>query len=115
VAQFRRSDRSVGGRNPDPTASGLVREMKALIYILQFKKSGRFYVGSTTNLERRIRQHKRKHTATTNRFGDFDVVFTQEIESLERARWAEMKIKSWKRRDFIEKIIKDDKISFLEE
>jgi len=89
--------------------------MRTFIYILQFKKSGRFYVGSTTDLERRIRQHKRKHTATTNRFGDFDVVFIQEIESLERARWAERKIKSWKRRDFIEKVIKDGKISFLEE
>jgi len=88
--------------------------MRAFIYILRFKKSGKFYIGSTSDIKRRIRQHKRKHTATTRRLGDFEVVFVKEINSLEKARWAERKIKSWKRRDFIEKIVKDGKISFLE-
>ena len=88
--------------------------MRGFVYILRFKKSGKFYVGSTSNIERIIKQHKRKHTATTRILGEFEVILIRELDSLEKARWAERKIKSWKRRDFIEKIIKDGKISFLE-
>jgi len=35
------------------------------------------------------------------------LVFSQEVKSLSLARGLERKIKNWKRRDYIEKVVKD--------
>jgi predicted GIY-YIG superfamily endonuclease len=41
------------------------------------------------------------------------LVFSQEVSSLKTARMAEAKIKSWKRKDYIEKIVREGTIRFL--
>lgn len=81
--------------------------MNGIVYILYFDNSDRYYVGSTSNLKRRLDQHRSGHTNSTKRLGNFNLVFSQEFSSLNKARWVEKRIKSWKRRDFIERIIKD--------
>jgi putative endonuclease len=81
--------------------------MKAYVYILYFGKPDRYYTGSTNDVERRISQHRGGHTYSTKKLGEFKLVFSQEFENLSAARYVESKIKSWKRRDFIEKIVKD--------
>ncbi|MCA9337477.1 GIY-YIG nuclease family protein [Candidatus Saccharibacteria bacterium] len=89
--------------------------MQPRVYILHFPKSDRYYVGSTNNLARRLERHLAGHTHSTKRLGsEFRVVFTQDMETLEDARKAEYRIKSWKRRDFIEKIINDGKLKYLQ-
>ena len=105
------------GRNPDQSIGAVLgnrKAMSAYIYILQFKLNGRYYVGSTDNISRRLAQHKSGNTLSTRYMGEFVLVFKQEVESLGIARMAEKKIKSWKRRDFIEKIIQDTRIAFLD-
>ena len=79
---------------------------KGYVYILK-DKTGRFYVGSTDNLERRLKQHKNGHTQTTRNMNDFEIALNQEYESLNLARKIETKIKKLKRKDYIEKIIND--------
>ena len=82
--------------------------MKFCLYILYFPKQDKYYVGSTNNLERRINQHKSGYTYSTKRLrGVPELKFVQEFDSLKDARSAESRIKSWKRRDYIEKIIND--------
>ena len=88
--------------------------MRGIVYILRFTKSGRYYVGSTDDLERRLIQHRQGHTSTTYRGGEFTLVFSQVVESLSLARSVEHKIKAWKRRDFIEKIVREQKIRLLD-
>jgi putative endonuclease len=89
--------------------------MKAIVYILHFNNSGKYYVGSTNNLERRLKQHRKGHTPSTKRLGsEFVLAFSQEIETLALARSVELRIKSWKRKDYIQRIISDGKIVFLE-
>ena len=89
--------------------------MKALVYILYFKISGKYYVGSTNNIERRLKQHRSGHTPSTKRLGkEFELVFSQEVTNLPLARKAEQRIKSWKRKDYVQRIIADGKIAFLE-
>lgn len=102
VAQLRRPARIGGGAELRP---------KGILYILQSGVSGRYYVGSTTDLGRRLQQHNSGHTHTTRRFGKLKLVFAQEFESVKIARKIEKKIKSWKRKDFVEKIIRDQKIN----
>jgi len=93
---------------------GLFCRMNGTVYILQSRANGRFYVGSTTDLNRRIEQHARGQTSTTRRMGEFDLVFSQEFATLELARKAELKLKSWKRKDYLEKIVNDGKITSVD-
>ena len=81
--------------------------MSAFVYILYFDKPNRYYVGSTTDISRRTKQHRGGHTYSTKKLGEFKMVFSQEFDNINEARSIEHKIKSWKRRDFIEKIISD--------
>jgi len=41
----------------------------AWVYILK-GSNGRHYIGSTTDLERRLAEHQRGHTYTTKRLGE---------------------------------------------
>ncbi len=88
--------------------------MKNIVYILQSKSTGKYYTGITTDLSRRLKQHKSGQTHTTKRMGELDLVFFQEVDNLKLALEVEKRIKSWKRKDFIDKIVRDGKINFLE-
>lgn len=87
--------------------------MKPVVYILQDTISDKYYVGSTTNLDRRLKQHNAGHTQTT-RNSSWKLVFHQGTQSILKAREAEKRIKSWKRRDYIDRIVREGKISFLD-
>ena len=78
----------------------------AWVYILKIK-SGRFYVGSTSDLSRRLAQHVSGHTPTTKRLPIEGLVLKQEYKTLKDARAIEAKIKKLKRKDYIEKMVKD--------
>ena len=80
--------------------------MKGFIYILKNEK-GNFYIGSTNDLDRRLRQHFSGHTQTTRNRKMTNLVLVQEYDSLEVARKIEKKIKNMKRKDYIEKMVKD--------
>lgn len=70
-------------------------------------------MGSTDNLERRLNQHKSGHTASTKRMGELKLVFSQKFDTLKEARGIEAKLKRLKRKDYIEKVIKDGYIKIL--
>ncbi|MFA6520498.1 MAG: GIY-YIG nuclease family protein [Candidatus Paceibacterota bacterium] len=76
------------------------------VYILKNEK-GSFYIGSTVNLERRIKQHLQGNTITTKRMRAFELVFSQEYKELVDARKIEYKLKKLKRKDYIANIIKE--------
>ena len=78
--------------------------MKGYVYILK-DRTGRFYVGSTSDIKRRIGQHASGHTQTTRNMDEPTMVFTQEYNSLGVARRVEKKIKALKRKDYVEKIV----------
>ena len=78
----------------------------ACVYILKSEK-GKYYVGSTIDLEKRLRHHKGGFTPSTKRLGKLSLIFSQEYPTLKEARIIERKIKKLKRQDYIKKIIKD--------
>jgi len=80
--------------------------MTAYVYILR-DKGNRLYIGSTLDLSRRLKQHKKGHTQTTRRMNEPKLVFKQQYNSIEEARCIERKMKKLKRKDYIEKIISD--------
>jgi len=81
--------------------------MNCSVYVLQSKKNGSYYVGSAVDPQTRLADHNLGKTTYTSRNRPFELVFQQKFESVSKARTIEQRIKSWKRRDFIEKIITD--------
>lgn len=84
--------------------------MKAYVYILQSIENYSYYIGSSTNVWNRLKQHNNGQVKSTKYKRPYKLVFYQEFDNIDIARKIEYKIKSWKRKDFIDKIIRDKKI-----
>jgi len=53
--------------------------MAAFLYILQSQTSGKFYVGSTDDLDRRLSEHARNYTPSTRGRGPWTLVHKEEF------------------------------------
>ena len=82
-------------------------EKHPAVYILASKKNGTLYVGVTSNLAKRIWQHKNNQVeGFTKKYEVHRLVWYEVHESLESAITKEKQIKHWKR---------DWKINVIEE
>ena len=77
------------------------------VYILESKRDERYYVGSTTNVEKRLKHHQSGGTPSTRRMGPMELVFQQEFPTLQEARHIEKRLKKLKRKDYLKKIVRD--------
>ena len=75
------------------------------LYILKNKQTGKHYIGSTNNLERRIREHRLGKVRTTRILKTFELVYTETYNTIEEARLREKKLKSYKNATYFEKLI----------
>ena len=78
----------------------------AFVYILESEKDS-FYIGSTLDIEDRIRHHIGGYTPSTRRLGKLKLVLRQEYKTLKEARAIELKLKKLKRKDYIRKIVEE--------
>jgi predicted GIY-YIG superfamily endonuclease len=63
------------------------------VYILR-GSSGRYYIGSTENLSRRLAEHRRGSNHTTRRLGEaLELVISRVVESSAEARRIEFALK----------------------
>ena len=70
--------------------------MKYGVYLLEFD-SGKFYLGSTNDLDRRLAQHRLGMVRSSKRLGRLlGVAGFQTCSTLSEARDLEKKYKSWK-------------------
>ena len=69
----------------------------AHIYVLESETTGKYYIGSTSNLHRRLNQHKSGQTRTTRVLNAFKLVYSEEFDSINDARDREKKLKSYNR------------------
>jgi len=77
----------------------------AFVYILQSETTGRFYIGSTNDLDRRLSEHARNHTPSTRYRGPWKPVYQETFPSLPEARRRESEIKRWKSARMIRTLI----------
>jgi putative endonuclease len=75
------------------------------VYILQSDSTGKFYVGSTDHLERRVQEHQRGKNLATRGRGPWNLVYSEKYESLHDARSREAEIKRWKSAKLIQALI----------
>ncbi len=79
------------------------------VYILTNKRNGTLYTGITSNLSRRMEEHKRKQVkGFTSRYGIDKLVYVEMYESIEAALMREKQIKAWKRAWKLEAIEKEN-------
>ena len=86
--------------------------MKGYVYILR-NSDGRYYVGSTGDFAKRLKQHVSGATKTTKSLKTFTPVLVQEYNTLLEARSIERKLKKMKRKDYLEKMVRDGYIKIL--
>ncbi|MDO8523423.1 MAG: GIY-YIG nuclease family protein [bacterium] len=80
------------------------------VYILQSEKNGRYYIGSTNDLERRITEHNFGKTKSLKNILPVKLVFKKEYQVLLEARRMELHLKKLKNRVILERIISEGDI-----
>ena len=75
------------------------------LYILKNGQTGRFYIGSTSDLDRRLKQHLSGKTRTTRVLKTFKLVYKEEYNTLLEARNREKKLKSYKSSKYLNWLI----------
>ena len=75
------------------------------VYILQIKKSGRYYIGQTQNLAKRLEKHSLGKTKSMKNRGEFDVVYVEECSSRSEAMSREKEIESYKGGEVLKRLL----------
>lgn len=80
--------------------------MHFIVYILFSNTKDRYYVGYTSEeLAERLRKHNSNHEGFTGGLGDWQIKYKEVYNSKAVALQREKKIKNWKSRKQIEKLI----------
>ncbi|MCK9425518.1 MAG: GIY-YIG nuclease family protein [Ignavibacteriaceae bacterium] len=79
--------------------------MSYFVYILKSQSAEKYYTGISANPELRLSYHNTTEKGFTSRYRPWEIVFTKEYPSKEIAHQAELKIKNWKNRSMIERVI----------
>lgn len=77
------------------------------VYILKSLKNSRYYVGSTDNVGRRLKEHNSGLVHSTKTTKPFELLAFIPCTDLSEARSSEFRLKRYKRRDIIEKVVTD--------
>ena len=84
--------------------------MPGFVYILE-DDMHMFYIGSSTDVEARFKRHLSGFVHTTHRMKNPKIVLSQEYPTIQEAKSVELKLKKLKRKDYIQKIVRDGKIN----
>ncbi len=66
------------------------------VYVLKSIEYKRFYIGSTSNLEKRILKHNSGGSVWTKRYKPWKIIYAEQYVSKTEALQRENEIKSWK-------------------
>jgi putative endonuclease len=83
----------------------MVEQIMFYLYVLKNEKDDRFYIGSTNNLKRRIKEHLSGKTRTTRVLKTNKLVYSEEYRTEKEARNREKKLKSYKSKKYIKWLI----------
>jgi len=79
--------------------------MSYFLYILKSQSAEKYYTGISANPELRLSYHNTFEKGFTSRYRPWEIAFTKEYPSKEIAHQIELKIKNWKSKKMIEKIL----------
>lgn len=79
--------------------------MSYFLFRLKSQAAEKYYSGISANPELRLPYHNTFEKGFTSRYRPWEIVFTKEYESKEIAHQVESKIKNWKSKSMIERVI----------
>ena len=74
------------------------------MYVLRSLASGKFYVGHTENLAKRLFEHNCNRVPSTRNRGPWDLVYTEEYATRSQASRRERQVKRMKSHTWIEQV-----------
>jgi len=80
--------------------------MAFFLYILESQRDGSFYVGTTNNLEDRIRRHNEGRVKYTKAKGPWRLVYSEDHSNRSSAMKREYAIKRQKRKSYIMDLVR---------
>ena len=80
--------------------------MPFVAYILKSEKSGRYYIGHSSDLKERLKTHNAGKVKATRNKGPWRCVYFEEYETKIEANQREFEIKKKKSRKYIDYLIK---------
>ncbi|PCI20301.1 endonuclease [Candidatus Wolfebacteria bacterium] len=86
----------------------MVEQEKYIVYAIYNKVCEKIYIGQTEDLQTRLRLHNDKtfKQSYTSRFsGEWEIIYTEELESRQKAVIREKQLKSYRGRDFLKQYI----------
>jgi len=75
------------------------------VYVLLSEKTGRRYVGMSSDPQRRLLEHNGGHTKSTKGYRPWVIGYTEAFETLVEARNREKYLKSGIGREYLDKIL----------
>ena len=84
------------------------------VYIIKSCKTGKFYIGHTSDLPRRIADHNRGKSRSVRNRGPFDLVYKEEFLDRAAAVRREKEIKRYKGGNAFKKLISQNSNSIVE-
>ena len=75
------------------------------VYILWSEKLHKYYIGSTSDLSRRVSEHNRGQTTSTASGRPWKCVFAHKTDTLHQAKCIESRLKRWKNKSILDQIV----------
>lgn len=76
------------------------------IYVIFNKENGKYYIGQTNNLDRRIIEHNNpNHHYTGKISGVWELIYSEELKDRKSVIIRERQLKSFQGREFVKKYI----------
>ncbi|MBK6815865.1 MAG: GIY-YIG nuclease family protein [Saprospiraceae bacterium] len=82
--------------------------MQTFVYVIQSSKDFRLYVGMTGNVEKRIEEHNKGLTPSTQFYRPWKLVYLEEYPDRISARNREKYLKSGSGKEFLKRVINLD-------
>ncbi len=82
-------------------------DMGWFVYAIFNYESHKIYIGQTNNIERRVQEHNQKRGKhfTAQIYGNWELIYREEVQSKKEALRREKQLKSYQGREFIKKLI----------
>ena len=74
-------------------------------YILHNEETDRYYIGSTNNLERRVKEHLQGKTRTTKILQTYKIAYVENFNTEKECRNREKQLKSFKSKKYLKWLI----------
>jgi putative endonuclease len=83
--------------------------MTVYVYIIYSQKLNKYYIGYSTDLEKRLTEHNSSKSSFTAKASDWVLKYSESFSNRESAMKREKEIKSKKSRKYLEWLINPDK------